>query len=150
MLAVSHFRYQEKIDSKSWGKTIGKIIQSSFEQKTFDNRRKYYLNIQYEYSVKNKLYASSSVQISPRTFLSEHQIRKELAKYPVGKNVTVFYKPTNFNKSILVREEGPKFWNALSICGAVFTTLSMLTAIISYSSRPGMRGGAAKRSQGLS
>ena len=84
--------------SESWPSTKGVIIKSVVvkTESAEHNGRTYSAKIEYKYIVEYKEYISDKV-----SFLNTDRPTTKVKKYPVGKEVDVFYNPENLEISVL-------------------------------------------------
>ena len=83
----------------------GRIVSSS----TYTSKRKrntyYHYSIDYEFTVNGKSYRSDEITFNNNHSLDQEFAQKYTSKYPVGKNVTVYYDPHDPSFSVLELEE---------------------------------------------
>lgn len=95
--------------SKRWPKTTGEVLESQLE-KDVDGWGPY---VRYGYSVKGKRYVNDRLYFYLSNRSTEHEARKHLAPYPVGKAVTIYYNPRSPANAVLDRRMllwRPLFW----------------------------------------
>ena len=96
--------------ASKWAQTTGRIVKSATEARhhQFQGEAetvKNFPDVEYEFSAGGKNYRGSRVGIGD---IGADEIDATLAKYPVGKSVTVFYDPKNPNECVLERDV-PRF-----------------------------------------
>ena len=94
---------EEAKASESWPTAPGVITRSDVDQLIDDGKTMYAEEISYDFTVENKLYIGnriSSTSGKSRTS-SLREVKKNLLKYPVGAEVTVYYDPELPNNSVL-------------------------------------------------
>ncbi len=88
----------QRQDSQNWSTTTGKILMSSVQsQRSSTGGYSIYPVIVYQYEVNGKNYQSQTVRVGDK-FLKINvvgQAQKTVDKYPIGKEVTVYYDPNN-------------------------------------------------------
>jgi hypothetical protein len=100
--------------SREWPETQGVITSSQIlkENRTDygnDSHRArthqyaYKVRVQYSYQVNAIAYRGNRIQIRSNTHSSERYAQRELAEYPVGKTVKVYYNPEEPERSVLKR-----------------------------------------------
>jgi hypothetical protein len=113
-------------DLASFSSAEGRIVSSS----TYTSKQKrttyYHYSIEYEFAVDGKSYRSDEI-----TFDNNYSINQEFAqiyinKYPVGKNVTVYYDPHDPSFSVLEPEE--KGYAAAEL---LFLIISLVVLVLS-------------------
>ncbi|MEO4047895.1 DUF3592 domain-containing protein [Pseudomonas sp. CAU 1711] len=110
--AMLYFGIQQALemgDSRDWPTTEGVIIASriasshktSTEKGWRGNRYEYEVRVQYSYSVGGVNYTGHRLRIRPTKYGFEQNARRELAEYPVGQRVRVYYDPKQPERSLL-------------------------------------------------
>ncbi|KXK12812.1 MAG: hypothetical protein UZ14_CFX002002050 [Chloroflexi bacterium OLB14] len=88
----------QRQDSQNWSTTTGKILMSSVQsQRSSTGGYSIYPVIVYQYEVNGKTYQNQTVRVGDK-FLKINvvgQAQKTVDKYPIGKEVTVYYDPNN-------------------------------------------------------
>ena len=95
--------------SKRWPKTTGEVLESQLEEDA-DGWGPY---VRYGYSVKEKHYVNDRLYFYLSNRSTEHEARKHLLPYPVGKVVTIYYNPRSPANAVLDRRMPlwrPLFW----------------------------------------
>ena len=96
-------------DSREWPTTEGVITAShitsnhktSTEKGWHGNRYQYEVQVQYAYEVDGISYSGNRLRIGPKNHSSEKNAQRELAEYPVGQRVRVYYNPKVPERSLL-------------------------------------------------
>jgi hypothetical protein len=99
----------------------GHIIVSTSENRSVkkgvdddaDTETRNFAKIVYEYTIASHRYQSSRVSIGDDTGNSE--VAETLAKYPKGKEVTVYYNPSKRTEAVLEREMPPFVWKGIAL-----------------------------------
>ncbi|URA10322.1 DUF3592 domain-containing protein [Thermospira aquatica] len=83
-----------------WSSTQGKILvsQVGFVDRFKRENDSFYFDISYEYSVDGKLYTNSKVFLGQYGSSISNWIQKVVDRYPVGKEVSVYYNPKTRKK----------------------------------------------------
>ncbi len=115
--------YVQDIPIRSWVETSGRIVTSTSAARDVRKQEfrttgessdtdfitsetietKNFADVHYEFSVAGKTYSGSRIDLSVDS--GNFHVAETLARYPVGKIVSVFYKPTNPNECILERDD---------------------------------------------
>lgn len=99
-------------DSRKWPSAPG-VIESSRISRLIDtdsddnwvqhDRYEYEVVVTYSYVVEGVQYQGDRLEIRPTKTSSERFAERELADYPVGKQVPVYYNPEEPERSVLKR-----------------------------------------------
>lgn len=92
--------------ASKWAQTSGKILKSTVEARhhQFNGEAETVKNVpavEYEFSIGEKTYRGARIAIGD---MGGEDIEPMLARYPVGKTVTVYYDPSDPNQCVLERE----------------------------------------------
>jgi ribosomal protein L40E len=102
LLWVTLYIHTSGHKSRSWEKTDGIIISSSyFEKKDDEDRWFFYPSVSYSYTAGGKEYVSDKITLLSRAFDTEGQVKNFIRPYPAGKNVTVYYDPQTPQNAVL-------------------------------------------------
>ena len=96
-------------DSRKWPTTEGVITEShitsshktSTEKGWHGSRYEYEVRVQYAYEVDGVSYNGNRLRIRPNKYSSEKNAQRELAEYPLGQRVRVYYNPKEPERSLL-------------------------------------------------
>lgn len=96
-------------DSREWPTTGGVITaayitgshKTSTEKGWHGNRYQYAVRVQYAYEVDGVSYSGNRLRIRPNKYSSEKSAQRELAEYPLGQRVPVYYNPSEPERSLL-------------------------------------------------
>ena len=96
-------------DSREWPTAEGVITasriasshQTSTEKGWHAKRYEYEVRVQYSYSVDGVSYTGNRLRIRPTEYSSEKHAQRELAEYPVGQRLRVYYNPQDPERSVL-------------------------------------------------
>lgn len=95
---------EEAKSSESWPSVPGLITNSEVRQSVDnDGKTMYAAQINYDFMVDNKTYSGNSISLTSgnTTTSSIRSVKKDLQKYPVGAEVTVYYDPELPNHAVL-------------------------------------------------
>lgn len=90
--------------SSSWPSVQGRIVSASVgEHKGTKSKRKttYHADVRYDYQVNGQTYDSKRISFGEYSSRDRSHAEEELKKYPVGKQLPVYYSPTNPASSVL-------------------------------------------------
>ncbi|MBN2820749.1 MAG: DUF3592 domain-containing protein [Bacteroidales bacterium] len=101
---------EEAKASELWPNVPGIITYSDIDESLDDGKTIYAAAINYDFTVENKSYSGNRISLtSGNTRTSSlREVKKDLQKYPVGANVTVYYDPELPNNAVL--EPGADFF----------------------------------------
>ncbi len=111
--AAAIYKWLQVRQAAQWPQTPGKIVVSTSETrkvKTFDDNRqggrgeeaRNFAKIIYEYTVSGQKMRASRVSIGED--LGNFEVEETIARYPVGKIVTVYYNPRTPRDAVLERD----------------------------------------------
>lgn len=115
-------------EARSWPQTAGKVVTSAVELREVrvpdDEREEGYrmdsrnfANVVYEYSVDGRKLSSNSISIGED--LGNSEIGENLAKYPAGSIVMVYYNPRHPDQAVLERDLPKGLWGCLGLGTAI-------------------------------
>ncbi len=90
--------------SKSWNTVTGKVIKSEiYTSRDSDANATYRADIAFEYIVDGSKYLSDRLYYGVKIMSSDNWInsKKSVDKYPVGKEIIVYYDPDKPNDSVI-------------------------------------------------
>ena len=137
LLAGSGFEIKQGYDSLSWTKTSGTVVKSEAKQDHHYDKyswlgKKYYPDIQYQYSVNGRQYSSSEISVAD-WFITRNlsEIEAITTAYPLNGKVPVYYDPALPGKSLLeIGIPGRVIWALVAGFIIVISAIIMLVAII--------------------
>jgi hypothetical protein len=92
----------------AWPSTAGRIVESRVEEKRLPGDRpdvRFAPRIAYEYAVDGRTYRSEQITFAGAFWtLAPQGAAAKVARYPAGKDVTVYYNPRRPAESVLERE----------------------------------------------
>lgn len=118
--------------SKTWLSTTGNIISSEMETKINRARRRrtvtYNAAVAYDYLAEGIKYSGNKVRFGGYGSSNANRERQILNRYPVGKQVTVYYNPSKPEDSVLERRLASTVYIAL-VAGCVLLALGLLLTV---------------------
>jgi hypothetical protein len=92
--------------AENWIMTLGEIVTSEIqERKTSRNKRTTVAHIVYQYEVMNQTYRSDRLNFKlGRTTGFTSLLEEQIAQYPMGKRVEVYYNPDDPSDAVLDKE----------------------------------------------
>ena len=121
-----------------WPSAPGKVVISKSEMrkvKVLDSERaeghrfeeRNFANITYEYSVAGQVYRNSRVSIGEDR--GNFEVAETIARYPVGKIVTVYYNPNKRADAVLERDIPKGLWGCIGAMVVIAVVLVFGSAI---------------------
>ncbi|MDG9924616.1 MULTISPECIES: DUF3592 domain-containing protein [unclassified Pseudomonas] len=104
---MMYFAIQQALemgDSREWPTVEGVITESHITRTTEQRssvRYEYEVRVQYSYNVDGVGYTSDRLRIRRTRYSWETNAQRELAEYPVGQRVRVYYNPKEPERSLL-------------------------------------------------
>src|SRR3954463_4926707 len=128
LLVVAAYKTLQVRAAREWPSAPGKVVVSKPELrdvKVLDDSRqgghrtekRNFANITYEYSARGKKLRNNRVSIGED--LGNFEVAETLARYPVGKAVTVYYNPLHPDEAVLERDLPKGLWGCLGITTAI-------------------------------
>lgn len=95
---------EEAKTSESWPISTGVITYSDVNQTVDDGKTMYSAKINYHFNVDNKTYLGDKITLTSggTKTSSLREVKKQLQKYPLGTEVTVYYDPELPNNAVLL------------------------------------------------
>jgi hypothetical protein len=88
--------------SSSWPKVQGVVTQSAVRHKRdSDGGDSYLPEVNYEYSVKNQQHENETIKFGENSYGDRQPAADIVARYPIGKKISVSYDPASPHKSVL-------------------------------------------------
>jgi Protein of unknown function (DUF3592) len=94
-------------DSRQWQSTTGKILESDVSAQSDG----WCPRVSYSYTVSGQSYTNDRISLYPSNDTDKPRAMKQIAPYPVGKNVRVYYAPNSPKDSAL--DTQPSLWRSL-------------------------------------
>lgn len=114
------YKYMEVSEAARWPSAPGRVVVSTSEQRdvkagvnTSDTVTRNFAKIVYEFTVAKRKYRGERVSIGEN--MGDFEVAETIARYPVGKAVTVYYKPTEPSKAVIERDVPPGMWKGVTI-----------------------------------
>lgn len=132
------YKYLEVRAASDWPSTPGKVVISKPEVrqvKVIDSDRarghrfeeRNFANVTYEYSIAGQVYRCNRVTIGEDR--GNFEVAETIARYPVGKPVTVFYNPNKRGEAVLERDMPQGMWGCIGWMVAIAFALVFGSAI---------------------
>lgn len=106
------FNLQQQFASRLFKQTDGTITMSNRHALKDEDGRYYQVDVRYTYSVDGKQYWNDRYSYF-HTYAESSRNKSVVEKYPRGKQVTVYYDPSNPKESVLSRKISP--WSVMPI-----------------------------------
>lgn len=116
--------------SKTWLWTTGQITSAEMEKRLSRGRSRsvtYHAAIVYDYSVQGTKYSGHRVAFGEYGSSNPNHAREILNRYPLGRQVDVYYNPSKPQDSVLERRLGRAVYIGLLVGAAVFALGLLLT-----------------------
>ncbi|MCP4141985.1 MAG: DUF3592 domain-containing protein [Chloroflexi bacterium] len=132
-MVYKYFQEQKNADkSQGWSSTFGKITKASLDKEaSFESGNTlYYPEVEYTYEFLGTEYTGYKISFGGSSGNSNRKKSEEtLAKYPVGKEIPVFYDPNNPKDSVLIRNIGTG-GKVFLFVGILFVFVSICTTLV--------------------
>lgn len=120
LILAATVKMREVKGAQSWSTTIGRVTRSDVraqKRRDMDNRERTQSipAVEYEYTVNGKRFTGARISLAET--IPESEIESILNRYPLGKEVTVYYNPANPRQAVLERDLPVDFGKGLT--GAV-------------------------------
>lgn len=113
------------IDSTQWQTTTGTILDGRIYDRYISRvGTRYYYQIHYRYTVRDQAFESSQVTFTERGSVNPAFAEGYLSKYPVGKEIVVYYLPNDPAFAVLEPDQRGHYFGQLA-----FTLLGLICAI---------------------
>ncbi len=115
--------------NQAWSKVTGKIIESRWQNKLVSQNAarpnfKLIPKIEYSYMVNNTEYKGTTITFSSFDELDKSLAKSKLEQYSAGRQVSVYYNPSNPGLSCLEQEKP----TLTSVLGLIMGVVSFYTA----------------------
>ena len=129
ILVAAIVKYVEVLKARNWSTAQGRIVMSTSEDRRVkkgvdsdsDTETRNFAKIVYEYKIANHTYQCDRVTIGED--LGNSEVAETIARYPVGKAVTVYYNPNKRTQAVLERDLPPFVWKGILIIIGVLVAL---------------------------
>ena len=123
------YKYMEVLQASRWSSTPGRIVVSTAKSRSVrsggvdsnDTELRNFAKVVYEYKVANRSYRGDRVSIGEN--LGNFEVAETLARYPVGKDVTVYYNPNRREQSVIERDMPAGIFKGIAIVVLVLVGL---------------------------
>jgi hypothetical protein len=95
------YKYNIGKKSASWPVVQGKMTYARAVPTKVNNSQEYRLSVKYTYSVDGKSYSGDRITASDGYQKTRRKANDVLKKYPVGKEVSVYYSPSDPSLAVL-------------------------------------------------
>lgn len=133
VMLVKYFKDKKKSEeSQAWSATSGRITEAyvresqSRDEDGFTTTT-YYPEVRYLYQVMGTEYSGKRVAFGGDVGGNRNKATERIAQYPVGKTVSVYYDPNDYEEAVLERRMGGK---GMLIIGVVFTLIAVFSACV--------------------
>jgi hypothetical protein len=131
------YKWMEVRHASMWPSTPGRVVVSTTEARevsrgtpnSTDTELRTFAKIEYEYTIAGRKYRCKRVSIGED--LGNFEVAETVARYPVGKAVTVYYNPSKRGEAVLERDVPPGIWKGVTIIVLVLIGL-ILGGIFGY------------------
>jgi hypothetical protein len=131
------YKYIEVSRAARWPSTPGRVVVSTSEVRDVrsggpdsdDTEPRNFAKVVYEYSVGGKARRCDRVSIGED--LGNFEVAETIARYPVGKAVTVYYNPKKYDQAVLERDLPPGLWKVVIVGVAAIIAL-IVGAIVGF------------------
>lgn len=138
ILGAAAYKTLQARAARNWPSTPGKVVTSNSEVReirVIDDERedrhrleqRNFANIVYEYSVRGQRLTCNRVSIGEDR--GNFEVAETIARYPVGKDVTVYYNPVHPHEAVLERDLPKGMWGCLGIGTAIVVAIIFGSAI---------------------
>ncbi|MCB8944514.1 MAG: DUF3592 domain-containing protein [Ardenticatenaceae bacterium] len=130
---------QDARASASWPTAVGLITRSEVTESTdAEGGDSYSPEVTYTYQVNSLSYVGNRIKFGENSYNSRNRAQEIAANYPVNKEITVFYEPTQPDNSVLEAGVSSGSYIVLAI-GALFVFLTVLMIPIALLTRRSRR-----------
>jgi hypothetical protein len=119
LLLVLGLRSRRKAEaSKTWPTTSGRIVRAEVRRVQYTDYDdgdsstywRYYPLVEYEYRVGDQTYIGHRTAFTEKAFTSEAGAQRQIARFPVGSEVMVYYNPEKPEEAVLERSAYGTSW----------------------------------------
>lgn len=146
-LALGGYEFWQGLKTKDWPAAPGTILESEIESKSSTSRSSrrgsrrdtdYRVKLRYSFEVAGQKLEGTRLQYGDKSHDERSTAMQEKSRYPVGKEVQVYYDPTNPISSVLVKGIGTS-WRAI-----VLGLLALVLGIVSMAYIVGLKRTGAR------
>ena len=138
LLLISRRNKKKAAASLSWPETTGRVIKSTIDigydvmgsdDSQGESQPMYSAAVSYTYQVDDMLYTSDRISFGGKSSYSKpDKAETEIAKYPEGSRVSVFFNPQRHEEAVL--ERTAKGSGVFLIAGVAFLIIGVITLIV--------------------
>lgn len=114
--------------SEQWPQAAGTVIHSQIGESPMVEERFPLFSVKYEFFVGGRRYESSRIYFQTNTGESHLYPVEASSRYPLGKAVTVYYKPGEPEVAVLIPGVSRNIWGLL-VLGALLTITYLVLAM---------------------
>lgn len=127
-LAFGAINLRSAFKARNWVEGNARILNVGVKEHIFKHERRYSVDIKYEFDAAGQLYTGNKVGLTSSSNKRRgpvQQIADHFHEFiQQGRNVSVFYDPTDPNNSALNRDFKPSYFASITIAAAMFFALS--------------------------
>ena len=138
IVVAAIYKYLEVRAASDWPSAPGKVVVSKSEVrkvKVIDSDResghrfeeRNFANVTYEYAVAGQTYRNNRVSIGEDR--GNFEVAETIARYPIGKAVTVYYNPSRRDEAVLERDMPQGMWGCIGWMVVIAVVLVFGSAI---------------------
>jgi hypothetical protein len=118
--------------SAAWPTAEGIVTRSEVTHSTdADGDDTYRPEVTYEYSVQNRSYENYTIKFGENSYSSQRQAEEIGARYPLGRQVAVYYDPADPGRSVLEPGVSGGSYIVLGV-GVLFVAVALVTAPLAF------------------
>jgi Protein of unknown function (DUF3592) len=126
LILIGVTSYHKTRDTETWPTTAGTVNATRIRRYNDEGTIRFAPEIEYQYIVDGQSYNSSVIQAGIFVhFAYEDEAKRFLDKYTVGRNIQVFYDPTNPKDAVLEAKAAPVL-HFVTLLGAVSCGFALL------------------------
>lgn len=129
-LIFKSIQERKKADaSQSWHSTSGQILEARVDRSTHtdsdgDTSNSYTPKVEYSYEIAGASYHGKKISFGlAQGYNSAHKAQEIIARYPLSRQVIVYYDPANPSDAVLERKAGS--FTTTMILGIIFLVLGL-------------------------
>jgi Protein of unknown function (DUF3592) len=137
------YKYMQVKQASYWPSVPGRIVVSTSQARevsrgdanTDDTERRTFARIEYDYTVAGRKYRGTRVGIGED--MGNFEVAETIARYPVGKPVTVYYNPGKRDQAVLERDAPAGLWKGVAILVLAMSGI-IVAAVVGFGKLPGL------------
>jgi hypothetical protein len=103
LLGVGLYQRSRMRASQDWLQTVGTIRKADIVVRSDQESTGYAVSVEYEYTAGGARYTGKRIGFSRRQYARKRRAEAELARYPAGSGVVVYFDPQKPSDAVLVR-----------------------------------------------